>query len=49
MEQIKGNKLGFKTFKYLKVNETEINIPDIDIKEYFAGFTLDEIVEAIVE
>ena len=34
MEQIKGNKLGFKTFKYLKVNETEINIPDIDIKEY---------------
>lgn len=34
MEQIKGNVLGFKTFKYLKVNETEVNIPDIDIKEY---------------
>ncbi|WP_294684224.1 SufD family Fe-S cluster assembly protein [uncultured Finegoldia sp.] len=34
MEQIKGNKLGFKTFKYLKVNDTEINLPDIDIKEY---------------
>jgi len=28
--------------------ENNIEI-DIDIKEYFAGFTLDEIVEAIVE
>ena len=24
-------------------------LKDVDIKEYFAGFTLDEIVEAIVE
>ncbi len=34
MEKIKVNELGFKTFKYLKVNNTEVEIPDIDIKGY---------------
>lgn len=34
MEQIKGNRLRFKTFRYLKVDDTEINPPDVDIKRY---------------